>query len=167
MQVQGPSGPKNLGVAAGGGGEAPLLDDKTSRSEPPDFGLSLSRLSVRLLELDDEIVAFANRDVFVAVFFAHGQSGRQCPNSFRPVLCVARIGVDLRRSYQHESGLLGQGNRIILANVTALGLRILGHIVSPAMLFNSEDSARFQRRKTCSQRPLRIAVTHPIVKISK
>jgi len=50
--------------------------------------------SARLLELENEVVAFADGDVLVAIFITHCQCGRQGPNALGPVLGVAGIGVD-------------------------------------------------------------------------
>src|SRR5688572_26578132 len=66
-----------------------------------------------LAEPEREAVAFANREVLVAVDVAAAQRRRQRPDAVRVNRRVLRIGVDLALANQLEPGLLRELDRIV------------------------------------------------------
>ena len=58
-------------------------------------------------------------------------------------------------------------DRIILAHVAVLGLRVLRLVVAAAMILDAEDAAGLQRLEYRRQRLIRIALIHPVVQVAK
>ena len=76
-----------------------------------------SRLFGGLAELQRIAVGLADGHILRAILVTQRQCRRQGPDTLRVILGVLGIGVDFRRAYELEAGLLGQLDGVVLADI--------------------------------------------------
>src|SRR5690606_2585346 len=105
------------------------------------------RSAARLFEAQRHAVALADRQVAFAVDIPQAQRRRQRPDALRPVMGVARIGVDLGGGDEAKARLLREpadGRDLhVAAAALARGIGVLGQ----AVLDDAERAAGLQHPK--------------------
>src|ERR1700728_2843426 len=120
-----------------------------------------------LAEHEDKIVGFADGHIPLAILVALRERGRQRPDPVDPVFRVARIRQYLGGADQLEAGLGRELDRIVLAHVAILRLRILWPVGATAVLLDAEDAAGLECAIAGRQCLRRITAIHPVVQVTK
>src|SRR5262245_39087519 len=101
------------------GHRAPLLDARF------EYARRLATL-VRLHELESQAVGFADREILLAVALAEREIRRQRPDTFRIVVRVARIAVDIGAARELEARGFGEPDDALLGDVAVARGRVFG-----------------------------------------
>src|SRR5215469_14861466 len=124
----------------------PILSpaEKLDRSKAR-ISLPLRRQVNRFDKLQRHPIAFADRQVLVAIDIAHPQRWRQSPHTLGIVLGVLGVGVDLRFRHQVKAGLLRHADYVVLPYVAVGALGVLWQFRVAAMFLDAENAARLER----------------------
>src|SRR5205823_607704 len=78
---------------------------------------------------------------------------------------VLGVGVHFGAAGEFEADALGERDGVILADIAALGVGILGLIGAPAMLLDPESPAGLQRLEKSAKRGFGLVLRHPVVDV--